>query len=382
MPEPGAVARGTGVPLLCFALNHDGLGHASRLVAICSELRARWRHDAWFLVQHENELIEADGFVQLPVPVDEGAFVGNPRMSSRGAEYGPLEGRTERFLAGVIGDLGTRLVVHDHAIWRPLFGAAVTCGLAQVLVLRPRPDMAEYARRLAGPSEHLRGVILAQGAPSDLDALRCEVVATEQIVRRSAVEPTVSWPDRDGARPLHILVCAGGGGFPDAETYFGHCLRAIAGLDEPCDVAVVTGPLFTGSIEVPAGFPHRLRVCRFERNLRSVLDGADVVVSQAGYNTTGEFLAAGTPVVVVPGGRVYDDQHRRAAASARSSPRVVVAEPGAPSIAEALTRCRQMARRAAAGRSEDAGRLAAAEFLARVLAEPAQASMTVPARFD
>jgi predicted glycosyltransferase len=73
---------------------------------------------------------------------------------------------------------------------------------------------------------------------------------------------------------------------------------------------LITGPLFANwlRLDLAADFS----VVPFDPELTTTLAAADLVICQAGYNTTAELKQIEIRVIIVPGERRWDDQFARA----------------------------------------------------------------------
>ena len=99
----------------------------------------------------------------------------------------------------------------------------------------------------------------------------------------------------------YFLVASAGGGKVGGEV-LAAVVRAFAYLPKECRLQVFTGPFLDDgafadlkSFESPG-----IRVERFTPDFLAFLDAADLSVSMAGYNTSMNILAAGTPALVWP----------------------------------------------------------------------------------
>ncbi|HET7475902.1 MAG TPA: glycosyltransferase [Dermatophilaceae bacterium] len=134
-------------------------------------------------------------------------------------------------------------------------------------------------------------------------ARRPDARRTERVRERYAIRPGV---------PL-LVSTAGGGGFAETAVPFFDAVAAVdAELASRLGPAgfqhvVVLGPHYAG----PApDLPHA-RVVDVEPDLVDLFALADLVLSEAGYNSVSELRLLGVPAVFVPGRRTYDDQEER-----------------------------------------------------------------------
>jgi len=120
------------------------------------------------------------------------------------------------------------------------------------------------------------------------------------------------WPE--GSGPL-ILVTIGGGGAPESRATLQGVEEALRRSGREARLLLVYGPNYPGDIPTETGGSGlAIGRRRFVAELPEAIAAADLVVSNAGYNTMLELRAAGTPALIVPlatTGR--DDQDQRAA---------------------------------------------------------------------
>jgi predicted glycosyltransferase len=110
-----------------------------------------------------------------------------------------------------------------------------------------------------------------------------------------------------------VVISAGGGGGGDTTDFLNFCLSAFQQAKARMDSLVgllLTGPLFTNwdGLAPPAD----VRVLPFAPDFPSICATADLVVSQAGYNSMNELAALGTPTICIPARRGFDNQLDRA----------------------------------------------------------------------
>jgi predicted glycosyltransferase len=99
----------------------------------------------------------------------------------------------------------------------------------------------------------------------------------------------------------YFLVASAGGGKVGGEV-LAAVVRAFAYLPKRCRLQVFTGPfLDDGAFADLKSFESSvIRVDRFTPDFLAFLDAADLSVSMAGYNTSMNIMAAGTPALVWP----------------------------------------------------------------------------------
>lgn len=188
-------------------------------------------------------------------------------------------------------------------------GAAVVCSVREVLVSKSDPSrfraMLERARALDR--------ILVHGDPALLPFEASFPFAAElgaKLVHTGYVAPPPGRLASD--ERSEILVSAGGGAV-------GAGLCAIA-LEAARLLVERPWRLITGSMFPPAQLaaltraaPAHVRIERSRPDLFALIAKAAVSVSQAGYNTVVEALAAGTPMVLVPFETAREDEQLKRA---------------------------------------------------------------------
>lgn len=207
-------------------------------------------------------------------------------------------------------------------------------------------------------------------------ALQARVVFTGPIVRASDAAGQARVRARYGLTPDDVIVTstAGGGGFDGSAAWLHQVVTAAHRAWLPrvprLRHVLIRGPLAPSAPTTVADLPG-LTVIDADLDLVHLLAISTLVVAEAGYNTIHELRHVGTPAVLVPGPRTYDDQAGRADAMAalgvarvvdRRDPEAAVAV-----LVESLTPPALAAMRAAAGRTPfTPGNARAAEALLAV----------------
>lgn len=152
--------------------------------------------------------------------------------------------------------------------------------------------------------------------------LAARTVCTGPIVRASDAAGQARVRARYGLRADDTVVTStvGGGGF-DASADWLHALVTEAHQHWCAQRLklrhiVVRGPLAPSRTGDAPALPPGLSVVESDPDLVHLLATSTLVVAEAGYNTVHELRLAGTPAVLVPGPRSYDDQEGRARAMA------------------------------------------------------------------
>ncbi|HOX43088.1 MAG TPA: glycosyltransferase [Myxococcota bacterium] len=320
--------------VLGLAIDGRGLGHLSR-VRLLARLIRELRPEAEVRLATESPAAwtaSGDGLpvLKLPECLHPAGALNHAR--SRGALLSEL-------LGPLLGGWRPELAVVDHVVDLALFQALRRLGCRVWVVLR-RMRPAPMRALLRAPAASLVEAWLLPHAPDELPGMdlprsfrrRCHHLGP---LARPIDLDRVEVLRRASPHPL-LLAALGGGGAAEARSLAGVCIEAFERLHRARpDLAarLVCGPLFPGPL--PAGGPG-LEVLSHEPELAEWMAAADVVITQAGYNSVQELLSSGTPGLLLPiasPGR--DDQTARAAeVAALGRARVVAAEPEA--LASAL----------------------------------------------
>ncbi|MCL2447648.1 MAG: hypothetical protein FWD17_01740, partial [Polyangiaceae bacterium] len=312
------------------AINGVGLGHVVRMTAIAEEVR-RLDPDGQILIltnAADTTMIERAGFDFVGFPARLGEPHADPRRVRR-ALPGPLEHAAQ---GAALRVFRPDAVVFDTHAPIPLARYAAEIGARTVLIQREiRPEALEAF--LASEAVSAFDRIVVPHEPGEVDlrgAGHLPVVVTGPVVRDLAAKAPrkARWP--------RVVVMAGGGGQPvDARRF----LRAAA------DAHILARTRIPGLSTILVGGPYAdleglkgvagLEVTGSCAYLPALLAHAELVVSQAGYNSVAEIRALAKPAVLVPGHRKAEDQRVRAKRLAAAGA-AVIARPDARSIADRI----------------------------------------------
>jgi predicted glycosyltransferase len=331
-----------------------GLGHLRRTSALAARLLASYP-DASVLTLADSPrwdwfpLAPGNSVVRLPQVVRTGPDRWQP------GEGGPLAAVLDARRAALVEAVAARppdLLVVDHlpvgvaGELVPVLAAVRAAGGRTVLGLRdildaPGVVRAQWAADGSWAAvEELYDAVLIYGEEAVFDAVRqygfgagaaakaryCGYVAPPGY-------PGGGHPSRD-----HVVVVAGGGA--DAHAMLVAAVEAVALAARP--LTVVTGPFLPErELDDVRRRAARLggQVLRSVADVPSLLAGAGVVVSRAGYNATVEACRSGRPAVVVPRPGPSQEQRLRASAfSQRGWLEAVRPEAGPAELAAAIER--------------------------------------------
>ncbi len=359
--------------VLFHAVNGVGLGHLVRSACLAKEIRVL-EPSARILVltnARDVSLLEREGidYVQVPPRLAE------PHADPERALRGFPEDLDHAAALAVLETFRPDLAVFDTHAPVPVVRGAGDLGARRALILRElRP--AAMRRFWDGVASLEFDRILLPHEPEEIDRARLptdlpiEVVGS--IVR--AVPPSVPgarYPDR----APHLVVLAGGGGQPvDAARFLRAAVDAhwlVRAAIPTLETTLLAGPYAPSLAPVPG-----LTLASPTPDAPALVAGADLVVSQAGYNAVAEIRALQRAAILVPGARRMEDQSVRARRLVRQGAAVLSpAEPRALAdrietlLARHGTRLRRM-ERAHARRPLIACNREAAERLLRLVRRP------------
>jgi len=176
---------------------------------------------------------------------------------------------------------------------RPL----VATSLRDILQERTKPGRAEETVELV--TTHF-DLVLVHGDPAFARIEETFPLAREiedKVVYTGLVAPP---PPAAPLETFDILVSAGGGAV--GKELIGTALEAARLLPETLRWCLVTGPNLPQSDfdALAASAPARVNLSRFRQDFASLLAGARLSVSQAGYNTVCDILRAGCGALLIP----------------------------------------------------------------------------------
>ncbi|MFW9876996.1 MAG: radical SAM protein, partial [Candidatus Thorarchaeota archaeon] len=115
-------------------------------------------------------------------------------------------------------------------------------------------------------------------------------------------------------KKLKILALCGGGGFDDADKFINANLSihsSIKNKIKNLDYCIITGPFYKNYKKLKKKEEGILKIKDYEEDIISLMQNADLIISQAGYNTINEIILTKTPAIIMSGYRNNDDQVER-----------------------------------------------------------------------
>jgi len=303
--------------ILFHAINHIGLGHLNRSIAVAQWLKAGISDvQVLFLIEGGEDFIEPTGFPWIIVP-------GQASESEH----------CEQITRTVLNVFRPNLMIHDTLIREAINRPARDEGIRQVLIGRIGDVLRDQLRYNLSMMLGVDLLLIPHGREEVLpldQALIAQyagkTVYTGPLVRRKDQVSSDDLWQKLGLSKKHkvILATFGRGGYDLARDILTNLLAARAPILDrypQAKLIVISGPHFSDALPEVDEF-----VCyasRFEPSLTDYFNIASVVVCMAGYNTINEVAASGLPTISIPAVEA-EDQVGRVEAYAQRFPHIVL----------------------------------------------------------
>jgi len=290
-PKPAGMKR-----ILFHAINHTGLGHLNRSIAVAQLLRANLPGvQVLFLIEGGEDFIEPTGFPWIMVPGH------NQTSEAENIEY---------ITRTTIEVYRPDLAVYETVLLEPIHTPIKEAGIQEVLMGNMGGLLRNQIRDFSATGSELDLLLVLQQreelTPDD------QALIDQYKGEKTCVGPLVRLKDQFASESLRrklglaeenkaILLTFGGGGYDMARQLLTSVLSAREEILAQCPEArlvVVTGPYFVG--ELPEKDEFVAYASRFEPFLTDYIDISSAIVCMAGYNTVNEIAVSGIPAVCVP----------------------------------------------------------------------------------
>jgi len=185
----------------------------------------------------------------------------------------------------------------------------VICSLRDVLVEKRKVE--SYEVRVIKILNRFFDAVLVHADPqllklnttfTRLSDIACPIVYTGFVTPRPAPGSGKRLRERLGIKPKNKLVVVSAGGGKVGFRVLITVAQAIKYMSEEIRVFMFSGPFMDADNfqKLKSYQNSKLHVDRFTPNFLAFLDAADLSVSMAGYNTSMNLMAAGTPALVWP----------------------------------------------------------------------------------
>lgn len=317
--------------VLIHAINHVGLGHLNRSIAVAQWLRAGIANlQVLFLIEGGKDFIEQTGFPWILVP-------------GQASESEHCEQITRKVLEVFCPDLTIYETLIREAVHRPTreagvkqvvmgsFGDVLRDQLRQNLAMLNTADLLLILQRREEVTLEDQALVTHY---------KGKTVYAGPLVRKKQQISTHDLRQKLGLTSEHkvILVTFGGGGWDTATVLLPRLLatkEALLKRFPQARIVLLSGPHFSGNLPQVDDFV--CYVSRFEPFFTDYLNIASVVVCMAGYSTVNEVAASGIPAICVPASEA-DDQVGCGSMGeyAQSFPNFVLSEPNTEVLAHHL----------------------------------------------
>ena len=311
--------RSKSAPLriLCYAVNGLGLGHLTRLVAICRQLRRLTTvleipTEIVFLTSSEGDaLASLHGFATFKVP-------SKTQANACGLEPHRYRKIARQWIWNAANLISPDLLIVDTfpgGSFNELPGV-LDLGTKNVFIFRDvRPEVAEqpaFQSLLRCYDLILRISEGEETTPAPVpEELEERTATVGPLLLRSAAETH----ERDAARELlglpldrpAVYLSTGGGGDREAEAVLAELVTAAAGMPE-VEFVVGAGLLYRGREWAAPNVSWTRRPVLVE-----CFRAFDAAISAGGFNSVWELMHCGIPCLFLPRPRGWDDQEARVA---------------------------------------------------------------------
>ncbi|HYM71152.1 MAG TPA: glycosyltransferase [bacterium] len=339
------------ITVVNYAVNGLGLGHVTRLIAINRWIRriaieSGRRVRICFLTSSEAaQVLHQERFVSLKIADTE--------VATEGGLDAPFYFRfARRWLRHGLDLLKPDLMIVDTFPGGAFdeFPAALQACRRTAFIYRPvkasRATHSGYQRALLAydailvPEIESRVTVTVPARARN----RLQYIGPVIVRERSEVLPRAVARERlaiSGER-LAIYISMGGGGDSTVDEVLRPVAAALGALRD-VHLVIGAGPLYRGT---PLGGRNLTWVT--QSGVCELMNGFDIAVSAAGYNSFVELMHFGVPAIFVPQRRNADDQHLRAQWAADAGAAVCADPADLGGIVAAVERWRDAGRRQAA----------------------------------
>lgn len=304
--------------ILASAINSIGIGHLSRLIAICDTMR-RLDPDlkVLFLTEISDfRLLQTYGFPYY--------FVPPPKKIANDSEYKKIGVKMASevrlsVIDSIVKNYEPDLVLHDSLVDRAIFDASKRIHARQAFVTRSRRNLPEIFRDYNSELSEMGLVILAEMKNDNIDSeFNFNFYNSGQIIRRhpSSIEMGKIRKKYmlSGKEPVITISNGGGANFGSFEdNYWDVMLNVLENLDKngkEIKVITIAGPM--GIIPKLPRLKHLdTTAVDYEPNLIDLFSVSTLNICRGGYNTINELAAVGAEAICVPAQRHSDDQAQR-----------------------------------------------------------------------
>ncbi|WP_187143272.1 glycosyltransferase [Terriglobus albidus] len=306
--------------ILFQAPNRVGLGHMNRLANIADRLHSFGEHVYTpFIVQGlTHSFLESRGFDAIAIPAFS-TRSKNSLWNSEDTARSFLLSLSELILATHKPDL----VVFDSFPSLEFAEATQQADIPMAICIRRVKDFDRYAQdpRVAQVL-HASKILIVPHSEDEFtlpEPFQRKTAYVGPIVRELPIDPQpMALPESTLAGKI-VVITGGGGGHSSVLAFYNLALDAFRRLSEvesSLTCVLMAGPLFDQwrhLRDIPGVY-----IRSFSSDSLDIFATANLVITQAGYNTLAELFYLATPSICIPASRGFDDQFARANSYAKT----------------------------------------------------------------
>ncbi|MBN2422222.1 glycosyltransferase [Candidatus Woesearchaeota archaeon] len=316
-----------------FVEGNNCLGHITRCLVLADSIKkAEPDSEIVFLLNSEFTLpIEEQKFRFIKLKFD------NPDITSKG---GNLPEKFSKFILPAIIEEKPDVLIFDTFFSIDIVRNKQLTNIKKVLILRKYEDKE---MKVFFNCNFYRDfdLVLAPHERREFENLEKEY--SVKLNTLDFIGPLVkdtafdnSYDDKNN-KGFKILALCGGGGFDDAEKFVNSCMDIYYLTNKKIEnlkFEIIPGPFNKRFENLKNKKETNLKISRYKTNVLNLMNQADLIISQAGYNTSNEIIIAKTPAIIMPLIIDYDDQLERALNLEKSGIAKVVKDYNANAAAE------------------------------------------------
>ncbi len=279
--------------ILFHAINHVGLGHINRSIAVAQWLQAAIPNlQVLFLIEGGEDFIDPTGYPWIIIP-------------GQASENEHIEQITRKAIEIFQPDM----MIHETLLRPVIHKAAQAAGVKQVVMGSLGEALRDQFRHNLSLLNQIHLLIVLQQQTEVLTTdqemivqYRGQTLYAGPLVRRKKQLTSEALRHKLGLTQENkvIFVTFGGGGWDLARSLLSTILEAreqILSRYPQARLVAIPGPHFSGDLPTPNDFI--CYVSRFEAFLSDYIDIASTVVMMAGYSTVNEVASSGVPAVCI-----------------------------------------------------------------------------------
>jgi len=280
--------------ILFYVVNGEGLGHLNRSIIIANMLKKKY-------------------------PKAEIAFMTNSKfnywLDKKGYSYYSLKNINSFVeINHIITEFKPHAVIWDSSYNILSLANSMAFSIKHIFILRKYKNNI-LSKFLKSPDFNHFDLVLFPHTKEEFKDYNLPKEITKKIEEQKKIHfvgPSIRETNQESLEKynlkkdqINIIAIAGGGGDIKSKEYFDMLLKTKQNLEKSnIRIIIITGPYFNSDIRDND-------IIKFEPNLLELMQKADLIISQAGYNTINEIIHTKIPSLLYPTDKVDDDQFER-----------------------------------------------------------------------